>query len=69
MSGYLEGVLVVLAINVILAYAASLPRSVGQLNRGVAGFMAIGAYSSAWLTNELMWPILPALVCGGAMAA
>lgn len=68
MSGYLEGVLVVLAINVILAYAASLPLSVGQLNLGVAGFMAIGAYGSAWLTNELMWPIFPALVCGGLAA-
>ena len=47
MSGYLEGVLVLLAINVILAYAAFLPIVAGQLNLGIAGFMATGAYISA----------------------
>jgi len=63
MSGYLEGVLVLLSINVILAYAAALPLSAGQLNLGIAGFMAIGAYMSAFLTNEIalsMWLAIPA---------
>jgi branched-chain amino acid transport system permease protein len=32
MSGYLEGVLVLLAINVVYAYAAFLPVAAGQLN-------------------------------------
>ena len=44
MSGYLEGVVVLLAINIILAYGAFLPIAAGQLNLGVAGFVAMGAY-------------------------
>ena len=42
MSGYVEGVLVLLAINIVFAYAAFLPIAAGQLNLGVAGFAAIG---------------------------
>jgi branched-chain amino acid transport system permease protein len=53
MSGYLESVLVLLAINTVLAYAAFLPMVAGQLNLGVAAFVAIGAYSGAWLSNTL----------------
>lgn len=63
MSGYLTGVLVVLAFNVIAAYAVYLPLAAGQLNLGIAGFMAIGAYASAFLTNEYgvsMWLAIPA---------
>ena len=60
MSGYLEGVLVLLAINVILAYGAFLPIVAGQLNLGVAAFVAIGAYSAAWLSNTWGWHPLAA---------
>ncbi len=62
MSGYLTGVLGVLAFNVIAAYAVYLPLAAGQLNLGIAGFMAIGAYASAFLTNEYgvsMWLAIP----------
>ena len=52
MSGYLEGVLVLLAINVVYAYAAFLPIAAGQLNLGVAGFAAVGGYASAYLSTE-----------------
>ncbi len=52
MGGYFEGVLVLLAINIILAYAAFLPIVAGQLNLGIAGFMAVGAYISAYLSNQ-----------------
>lgn len=73
MSGYMEGLLVLLAINTILAYSASLPLSTGQLNLGIAGFMAIGAYTSAYLTGELeisLWLALPAGAgLAGAIAA
>jgi branched-chain amino acid transport system permease protein len=51
MSGYLESVLVLLAINTILAYAAFLPMAAGQLNLGVAAFVAIGAYSGGYLSQ------------------
>jgi len=53
MGGYVEGVLVLLAINVVLAYAVFLPIVAGQLNLGIAGFMALGAYMSAYMSNEL----------------
>ena len=51
MSGYLEGILVLLAVNVVYAYGAFLPLAAGQLNIGLAGFAAIGAYSSAYVSN------------------
>ena len=68
MSGYLTGVLVVLAFNVIAAYAVYLPLAAGQLNLGIAGFMAIGAYTASYLTNEVGWSIAPAVAAGGAAA-
>lgn len=68
MSGYLTGVLVVLAFNVIAAYAVYLPLAAGQLNLGIAGFMAIGAYASAFLTNEYMWPMWAAIPVGAGLA-
>jgi branched-chain amino acid transport system permease protein len=61
MSGYLESVLVLLAINTILAYAAFLPMVAGQLNLGVAAFVAIGAYSGGYLSQTYgLHPILAA---------
>ncbi|WP_454916826.1 branched-chain amino acid ABC transporter permease [Xanthobacter sediminis] len=68
MSGYLTGVLVVLAFNVMAAYAVYLPLAAGQLNLGIAGFMAIGAYASAFLTNEYSWPMWAAIPVGSALA-
>ena len=66
MSGYIEGVLVLLAINVILAYGAFLPLAAGQLNLGIGGFVAIGAYVSAYLSNEYQWaPLAAALAASG----
>jgi branched-chain amino acid transport system permease protein len=65
MSGYAEGLLVVLAINVVAAYAAFLPLAAGQLNLGVAGFMAIGAYAAAVLANTLGWPPAATIACAG----
>jgi branched-chain amino acid transport system permease protein len=62
MSGYLESVLVLLAINTILAYAAFLPMVAGQLNLGVAAFVAIGAYSGGYLSQTYaVHPVLAAL--------
>jgi branched-chain amino acid transport system permease protein len=68
MSGYLEGVLVLLAVNVVFAYGAFLPVAAGQLNLGLAGFAAIGAYASAFLSNTYgVTPVL-AIVLGGVAA-
>jgi branched-chain amino acid transport system permease protein len=68
-SGYAEGILVLLAINVVFAYGAFLPMSAGQLNLGVAGFAAIGGYVSAYLSNNAAMPASIAIVLGGLAAA
>jgi branched-chain amino acid transport system permease protein len=53
---YLEDVLVQLGINAVLALSLYFPLSAGQLSLGQAGFMAIGAYVSSWLTATFRWP-------------
>jgi branched-chain amino acid transport system permease protein len=68
MSGYVEGILVLLAINTVLAYGAFLPIAAGQLNLGVAGFAAIGGYVSAYLSNNAAISALIAIPLG-ALAA
>jgi branched-chain amino acid transport system permease protein len=68
MGGYWESILIILSINVILAYSAFLPLSAGQLNLGIAGFMAIGAYVSAWFSNEYGIAALAASLIGAAIA-
>jgi branched-chain amino acid transport system permease protein len=68
MSGYAEGVLVLLAINVVYAYGAFLPIAAGQLNLGVAGFAAIGGYAAAYLSNNLAISPLLAIPLGGVAA-
>jgi branched-chain amino acid transport system permease protein len=65
MSGYGEGVLVLLAINVVYAYAAFLPMAAGQLNLGVAGFAAIGGYFSAAISNNTPVSAMVAIPLGG----
>ncbi len=49
MSGYIEAQLIILCLSVIYAYAIFLPAASGQLNLGAAGFITLGAYTSAWL--------------------
>lgn len=68
MSGYQLGLLVILCFNVIAAYAVYLPLAAGQLNLGIAGFMAMGAYTAAYLTNEMGWSLAAAIPAGGAAA-
>ena len=68
MSGYLEGVLVLLAVNVVFAYGGFLPLAAGQLNLGLAGFAAIGAYASAYLSNVFKLSPLIAIPFAGVVA-
>jgi branched-chain amino acid transport system permease protein len=67
MSGYSLQVLAVLTVNIIAAYSAYMPLACGQLNLGIAGFMAIGAYTSAVLSAG-GWS-LASSIAGGAIAA
>ena len=69
MSGYWAGILGILCINIIFAYSIFIPAAAGQLNLGGAGFMAIGAYSAAYLNTGLempMWITVPPQITGAA---
>jgi len=65
---YTESVLIFTGINIVLALSLYLPVSAGLLSLGQGGFMAIGAYVSAYLTSHFNMPFLPALVAGGLAA-
>lgn len=68
MSGYLSGLLAMLAINIIVAYSVFVPGSAGLLNLGAAGFVLVGAYTAGALTALYDLPLAPAIVLGSAMA-
>jgi branched-chain amino acid transport system permease protein len=69
MSGYWAGILSILAINVIFAYAIFVTAAAGQLNLGGAGFMAIGAYAAAMLAEGLGWHPLETIPAAAAITA
>lgn len=69
MGGYAGGILTLLAINCIAALGVSLFTGfTGIFTLGHAGYMAIGAYTTAILTVELGLHWLPAIVAGGVLA-
>jgi branched-chain amino acid transport system permease protein len=72
MSGYLGGLIVILCLNIILAYAIFLPVATGQLNLGGAAFQAVGAYSAAYISTNLDLPVsvvlLAAAFVGGLIS-
>ena len=62
MSGYLAGLLAVLAINTIVAYSVFVPAAAGLLNLGAAGFVLVGAYSAGAMTALFGLPLWLAIV-------
>lgn len=68
MSGYLSGLLAMLAVNVIVAYSVFVPGSAGLLNLGAAGFVLVGAYTAGALTSLFEVPLALAVILGAAMA-
>jgi branched-chain amino acid transport system permease protein len=68
LDGYTQSVLIFAGINVIAAYSFFAPFKTGQVSIGQAGFMAIGAYASATLTQKFGLPFLVALPVGGVLA-
>jgi branched-chain amino acid transport system permease protein len=68
MSGYLSGLMAMLAINIIVAYSVFIPGSAGLLNLGAAGFVLVGAYTAGALTSLYELPLAPAIVLGSVMA-
>ena len=73
LSTYQNKVLLLVGINVILAVSLNVATGyLGQLPLGHAGFMAVGAYTSALFTKYCTWPepvaFAAGLVLGAAMA-
>ena len=67
-DGYTQSVLVFAGINIIAAYSFFVPFKTGQVSLGQAGFMAVGAYSSAIMTQKFGLSFAIALPIGGLLA-
>jgi branched-chain amino acid transport system permease protein len=67
-DGYTQSILVFTGINVIAAYSFFVPFKTGQVSLGQAGFMAVGAYMSAIVTQKFGLPFPVALFVGGLVA-
>lgn len=72
---YYAGILLSACINIVLVVSLNVTTGfLGQLTLGHAGFMAIGAYTSAYLTKAVFTGLPPsisfpiALLCGGVLA-
>ncbi len=69
MSGYIEGIIILVCINAIAAMGVSLLTGfTGIFTLGHAGYMAIGAYTAAILTVRHDVPWIVAVVAGGILA-
>lgn len=68
LNPYFLQVFIFILINGMLALSMYLPLSTGQLSLGAAGFMSIGAYTSALLTLKLQLPMPIGVVAGGILA-
>jgi branched-chain amino acid transport system permease protein len=68
-DGYTQSILIFTGISVIAAYSFFAPFKTGQVSLGQAGFMAIGAYASAVLTQKFGVPFAAALPAAGLIAA
>jgi branched-chain amino acid transport system permease protein len=67
-SDYYLHVLVLCTINIILASSLRAIATSGQISLGHAGFMGIGAYTSALLTMKLGFPVYASMLLGGVAA-
>jgi len=69
MSNYWLSILNIITITIIAATGLNiLTGYCGQLSIGHAGFIAVGAYTSAVLTGQFNVPFLVGMLCGGLMA-
>jgi len=61
LNSYIYNIVVIIGVNIILAVSLNLVNGfTGQFSLGHAGFMAVGAYASAAVTNVIGPKILPA---------
>ena len=68
LDGYTRSVLIFAGINVLAAYSFYVPFKTGQVSLGQAGFMAVGAYAAAIVTQKFGLPFPVGLVSGGLVA-
>jgi branched-chain amino acid transport system permease protein len=68
LGGYWESVAIFLGINALMALSVYVPLAAGLISLGQAGFMAIGAYTSAIMTKA-GYPFAVALPAGALLAA
>src|SRR5262250_2647655 len=68
LDGYTRSLLIFAGINVIAAYSFYAPFKTGQVSLGQAGFMAVGAYASAVLTQKFGLPFIVSLPVAGLFA-
>jgi branched-chain amino acid transport system permease protein len=67
-DGYTRSLLIFAGIHVIAAYSFYAPFKTGQVSLGQAGFMAVGAYASAILTQKYGMPFAVGLIFGGLVS-
>jgi branched-chain amino acid transport system permease protein len=63
------GLAQIIGVHTLLGLSAYVVLLTGQVSLAQAGFMAIGAYIAAMLTTLAGWPLIAAIVVGGAGAA
>jgi len=69
MSGYVQGIAILVGINLIAVLGVSILTGFTRLfSFGNAGFMAIGAYASAIMTTKYGFPFIPAIIISAALA-
>lgn len=68
LNPYYLQIIMFMMINAMLGISIYLTLSAGQLSLGNAGFMSVGAYTSALLTLKLGIPIYLAIPAGGVAA-
>lgn len=65
-----QSMLLLIGVNIMLAVSLNLITGItGQFSIGHAGFMSVGAYTSAILTLDYNVPFVPAIIAGGLLAA
>ena len=67
-DGYTQSILIFTGINIIAAYSFFAPFKTGQVSIGQAGFMAVGAYASAVLTQKFGVPFIVSVPVAGLIA-
>ncbi len=68
LNPYYLQILMFVLINAMLGISIYLTLATGQLSLGNAGFMSVGAYTSALLTLKLGFPVYLAIPAGGLAA-